>query len=97
MKVPKVNSTLAVDTLEQDALLSEVKGPAHLLRCFLFYRTILLHFTTSAIPYDLTFGLHAYFDRFLGFTVLYTWDSVESFHVMFHRARMSEGIADGAG
>lgn len=59
MKVLKVNSTLAVDTLEQYALLSEVKGPAHLLRYLLFYRTILLHFTQSAIPYDITFGLHA--------------------------------------
>lgn len=97
MKVLKVNSTLAVDTLEEDALLSEVKGPAHLIRCFLLYCTVLLHFTPFGIRYDLTIGLHAYLGRFLGFTLLYTWDSVKSFHFIFHRARMSEGIADGMG
>lgn len=97
MKVLKVNSTLAVDTLEEDALLSEVKGSSHLIRCFLLYCTILLHFTPSAIRYDLTIGLHAYINRLLGFTLLYTWDSVKSFHFIFHRARMSEGIADGMG
>ena len=97
MKVLKVSNALAVDALEEDALVSEVKGPSHLLRCFLLYSTILLHFTPSAIRYDLTIGLHAYMNRLLGFTMLYTWESVKSFHFMFHRSRMSEGIADGLG
>lgn len=42
----------AVDALEEDALLSEVKGSSHLLRCFLLYSTILLHFTQFPILYD---------------------------------------------
>lgn len=65
MKVLKVNSMLAVDTLQKDALLSEVKGPAQLIRCFFLYCTILLHFTLFGIRYDLTIGLHAYLDCFL--------------------------------
>lgn len=87
MKVLKVSNLLAVDALE-DALLSEVKGSSHLLRCFLLYSTILLHFTPLTKQYDLTIGLHAYMNRLLGFTILYTWESVKSFHFMFHRARM---------
>lgn len=97
LEVIKVNSTLVVDTLEEDALLSKIKGSSHLIRCFLLYCTILLHFTPSAIRYDLTIGLRAYVNRLLGFTLLYTWESVKSLHFIFHRARMSEGIADGMG
>lgn len=97
IKFSKINSTLAVETVEEDALLSKVQGCSHLLRCFLLYCTILLHFIPLEIRYDLTIGLHAYIDRFFGFTLLYTWDSVKFFHFMFHRARMSEGIADGLG
>lgn len=44
MKVFKVNGTLVVNILEEDALLSEIKGPAHPIQRFLFYYTILLHF-----------------------------------------------------
>ena len=35
LKALKVNSTPAVDTLEEDALLSGVKGSPHLIRCVL--------------------------------------------------------------
>lgn len=55
MKVLKAS----IDALEEDALVSEVKGLSHLLRYFLLYSTILLHFTPSAIRYDLTIDLHA--------------------------------------
>lgn len=97
MKVLEVNNALAVDTLEEDALLSEVKGSSHFIRCFLLYCTILLHFTTSTIRYDLTIGLHAYINRLLGFTIPYAWELVKSYHFIFHRARKSEGIAGGMG
>lgn len=97
MKVLRVNSTLAVETLEEDALLSEAKGPAHLIQYFLLHCTILLHFILSEIRYDLTISPHAYLDRFLDFTLLYTRDSIKSFHFIFYWAGMSEGIADGMG
>ena len=72
MKALKVSNALAVDFLEEDTLVSKVKGPSHLLRCFLLYSTILLHFTPSTIRYDFIIGLHAYMNRLLGFTILYT-------------------------
>ena len=97
MKVLKMSNALAVNALEEDALVSKVKGPSHLLRCFLLYCTILLHFTPSTIWYDLTIGLYAYINHLLGFTMLYTWESVKSFQFIFYRSRISERIADSLG
>ena len=95
MKVLKVSNVLAVNALEEDTLVSKVKDPSHLLQCFVLYSTILLYFPPSAIQYNLTIGFHAYIICHLGFTILYIWESVKSFHFIFHRSRMSEGIADG--
>lgn len=72
IKVLKVNNTLAVHTLEEDAMLSEVKESLHLIRCFFLYCTILLHFTPLAICNNITIGLHAYINRLLGFILLYS-------------------------
>lgn len=97
IKIPKVNSTLDIDTLEEDALLSEVKGPVYLIQCFFFYCIILLYFTPFEICYNLIIGLHAYFNRLLSFTLLYTWDSVKLFPFILHYAYMLKGIADKMG
>ena len=97
IKVLKISNLLAVDVLKEDALISEVKGPSHLLRCFLVSHTILLHFILSAIRYDLTISLHAYINRLLGFTMPYTWELVKSFQFIFHKPWMLEGIADSLG
>ena len=97
IKVLKVNNSLAVDTLEEDALLSGVKRSSYLIRCFPLYCNILLHFTLGTICYDLTIRLYAYINRLLGFTILYTWESVKSYHFIFQQVQISKAIADGMG
>lgn len=49
MKVFKVNNALAVDSVKEDALLSNVKGPSHLFQSFLLYSTIFFYFTPPTI------------------------------------------------
>lgn len=101
MNVSKLKSTLLHEALkeeeEEEAFSCEFGGPTHLLLCFLIYCAILLHFTPAAMRYQLSIGLFAYQDRFLGHSMIYTWESVRSYHFIFHKLRLLENIADGAG
>lgn len=93
------SETLPHDSLEQEegeAFSCEFGGPTHLFRCFLRY-CALPHFTPAAMRHQLSIGLFAYQDRFLGHSMIYTWESVRSFHFIFHKLRLLENIADGAG
>lgn len=99
MIASRIKSTLPHDPLEQEegeAFSCEFGGSTHLLRCFLRYCAILLHFTPAAMRHQLSIGLFAYQDRFLGHSMIYTWESVRSFHFIFHKLRLLENIADGA-
>lgn len=100
MLASRIRSTLPHGALEEEELEAfscEFGGPTHLLRCFLRYCAILLHFTPAAMRHQLSIGLFAYQDRFLGHPMIYTWESVRSFHFIFHKLRLLENIADGAG
>lgn len=93
-----IKSTLHRDALDEEEDSScEFEGLTHLLRCFLLYCAILLHFTPAAMRYELSIGLFAYQDRFLGHSMIYAWESVRSYHFIFHKLRLLENIADGAG
>lgn len=73
MIASKIKSTLPHDPLEQEEgedFSCEFGGPTHLLRCFLRYCAILLHFTPAAMRHQLSIGLFAYQDRFLGHSMI---------------------------
>lgn len=71
IKVHKISNILAIDSVEDYVLLSNMKGSSYVLQYLLLYITILLYFTSPTILYNLKIGLYAYMYCLLDFTILY--------------------------
>jgi hypothetical protein len=93
-KYIKMSNTLEVETYEDDAEESDVKGATHLMRCFLIYIQIILTFVDSASRERLNSAFMFYVDRFLSFSIIYTWESVRSWHFVVHASRIAQNVQD---
>lgn len=96
VKVISVGSDVALEAREEDALSGELKGLPHLIRCFLIYTSILLHFTHESLEKSLRIGILAYVEQLWIFSGTYTFDSIKIYHMAFHTLRVRRGIDDGA-
>lgn len=96
VKVISVGSDVALEAREEDALSGELKGLPHLIRCFLIYMSILLHFTHESLEKPLRIGMLAYVEQLWIFSGTYTFDSIKIYHMAFHTLRIRRGIDDGA-
>ena len=63
VKLLAVGSDVAVETKEEDAVLGELKGLSHLIRCFLIYTNIFVHFTQESLQQSLWIGMWAYVEQ----------------------------------
>lgn len=63
VKLLAVGSDVAVEAREEDAVLGELKGLSHLIRCFLIYTNILVHFTPESLQKALWIGMLAYVEQ----------------------------------
>ena len=88
VKVLTVGSDVALEAREEDALSAELKGISHLIRCFLIYMGILLHFTHDSLEKRLRIGMLAYVERLWSWSSTYTFDSVRQYHFLFHSLRI---------
>lgn len=96
VKVLTVGSDVASEARKEDALSAELKGIAHLIRCFLIYTGILLHFTHNSLEKSLCIGMLAYVERLWNWSNTYTFDSIRQYHFLFHSLRIWRGIDDGS-
>ena len=96
VKVLTVGSDVALEAREEDALSAELKGISHLIRCFLIYMGILLHFTHDSLEKRLRIGMLAYVERLWSWSSTYTFDSVRQYHFLFHSLRIWQGIDNGS-
>lgn len=95
VKVLTVGSDVALEAREEDALSAELKGLPHLIRCFLIYMSILLHFTHNSLKELLRIGMLAYVEHLWGWTNTYSFESIRQYHFLFHSLRIRRGIDDG--
>lgn len=96
VKVISIGSDVALEARKEDALSGELKGLPHLIRCFLIYMSILLHFTHDSLQKLLRIGMLAYVEQLWIFSGAYTFDSIKIYHMAFHTFRIRQGIDDGA-
>lgn len=96
VKILAVGSDVAFEAREEDAVQGEVKGLSHLIRCFLIYMNILLHFTHQSMKESLQIGMLAYVEQLWSYSGSSTFESIRQYHFLFHFLRIQEGINDGA-
>lgn len=96
VKLLAVGSDVAVEAREEDAVLGELKGLSHLIRCFLIYTNILVHFAQESLQKSLWIGMLAYVEQLWSFSSTSTFESVRQYHFLFHSMRIRRGIDDGA-
>ncbi|MCJ1467793.1 hypothetical protein MMC07_006418 [Pseudocyphellaria aurata] len=85
-----------VEAREEDALIGDLEGLYHLIRCFLIYINILVHFTPEPLQNTLWIGMLAYVEQLWSFSDTCTSESVRQYHFIFHSIRIRNGIDDGA-
>ena len=95
VKLLAVGSDVAVEAKEEDAVLGELKGLSYLIRCFLIYTNILVHFTQESLQQSLWIGMLAYVEQLWGFSTTSTFELVRQYHFFFHSMRIRQGIDDG--
>lgn len=83
-----------LQTREDDASPTDIKRILQLLSCFLIYVQILKHFTNPALKDELDKGIMFYIDRLIKHAHVRTWESVRSFHFLFHRTCLTRGITN---
>lgn len=89
-----VGDSIELATHEEDSTAGKAKSITQLLRYFLLYRQIIIHFAPLTIQLELSIALAAYVNCFLGHSMIYTWGTLCLFHFHFHRARIAMGIYD---
>ena len=97
VKYIKVGDSIELATHEDDSTAGEAKSITQLLRCFLLYGQIIIHFAPLTVQLELSIALAAYVDRLLGHSMVYTWETLRLFHFHFHRARIAMGVYDPLG
>ena len=95
-KYLRIGST-EVEYREEDALASDARGITHLLRAFLIYCQIVIHIAHAGTQMELQAAMHVYIDQLLGWSLLYTFESIRQFHFGFHKSRLVEGVDDPRG
>ena len=90
VKVLTAGVDVALETREEDALLAS-KGAPHLIRCFLFYMSILLHFTHDSLEKSFRIGILAYVKHLWGFSSTCTFDSISQYQFLFLSLRIQRG------
>ena len=96
VKILTVGSDVALEAREEDAIANELKSVSHLIRCFILYMNILLHFTHNALEKPLRIGMLAYAEQLWSFSSSYTFESIRNYHFLFHQLRTKRGLDDGA-
>ena len=71
-----------LQTREDDALASDIKGIVQLVQSFLIYVQILLTFANPAIYSELNAGLMFYVDLRIKHSLVQTFESVKGFHFL---------------
>ena len=94
VKVLTAGSNVALEAREEDALFAELKGLPRLIRCFLIYMSILLHFTHISLKESLRIGMLAYVEHLWGWTGTYKFESIRQYHFLFRSLRIRRGIDD---
>ena len=97
VKYIKVGDSIELATHEDDSTAGEAKSITQLLRCFLLYEQIIIHFAPPTVQLELSTALAAYVDLLLGHSTVYTWETLGLFHFHFHRARIAMGVYDPLG
>lgn len=92
IKYIKVGDSIKLTTHKDDSTTREVKSITQLVRCFLLYGQIMIHFASLTVQLELSATLAAYVNRLLGYSMFYTWKTLFLFHFHFHRARIAMGI-----
>ena len=92
-----MGDSIELATHEDDSTAGEAKSITQLLRCFLLYGQIIIHFAALSVQLELSAALAAYVDRLLGHSMFYTWETLRLFHFHFHRARIAMGVYDPLG
>lgn len=82
---------------DEDFDSADIKEVNHLLRCFTIYSSILFRTVPPGVQSPLIAALLAYIDRFFGYAIVYTLDSVKEFHQVYHNTRIHTGVTDPAG
>ena len=72
VKYIKVGDSIELATHEDDSTAGEAKSITQLLRCFLLYEQIIIHFAPPTVQLELSTTLAAYVDRLLGHPMVYT-------------------------
>ena len=84
VKYIKVGDIIELATHEDDSTASKAKSITQLLRCFLLYGQIIIHFAPFSVQLELSAALAAHVDRLLGHSMFYTWETLRLFHFHFH-------------
>lgn len=70
VKYTKVGDSIELATHEDDSTAGEAKSITQLLRCFLLYGQIIIHFAPPTVQLELSTALAVYVDRLLGYSMV---------------------------
>ncbi len=97
VKYIKVGDSIELATYENNSTANEAKSITQLLQYFLLYGQIIIHFMPFLVQLELSAARAAYFNRLLGHSMFYTWETLWLFHFYFHQARIAMGVYDSLG
>ena len=83
---------IEIQTGEEDASAAELKCLPHLIRCLGFYWQIRLHLAPSSLRHSLCRAFSIHQDRLLWLYPMHTWESLRTFHIIFHKSRIYQGM-----
>lgn len=83
-------------TRDDDAAASDTKGILQLVQSFMIYCQILLHFVHPNIYADLNAAFWFYSDRLIKHALVRTFESVRTFHFMYHKKCIAQRVTDPA-
>lgn len=83
-------------TRDDDATASDIKDILQLVQSFMIYCQIVLHFAHPSTYADLVAAFHFYTDRLIKHALVRTFESVRTFHFIFHKKCIVQGVTDPA-
>lgn len=92
VKYVKIGKGFELATCKNNSVVTEAKSVTQLLRCFLLYDQIILHFTPITVQFKLQSGLAMYVNWLLSHFIVYTWETVRLFHFYFYQTKIAIGI-----